>query len=166
MKHKKKDLYMLAHLREDSRVPLTTLSRRTHIPVSTLFDRLRSEENSGLFRKRTVIPDFSELGFGTRIIAAIKVPKDVKEDLREYLERNLNLNSMFQINNGYNFLIDCLFRNMAEVEEFKDEVESRFQISQMDIHFILDELKVESFLDSSSKVDALLGGGECVECAE
>ena len=37
-----KDMKMIAHLRQDARMPLTKMSRRTGIPVSTIFDRLKS----------------------------------------------------------------------------------------------------------------------------
>jgi len=163
MKMKTKDTYFLAHLRADSRMPLTRLSRLTQTPVSTLFDRLKNHK--GLIKKFTVLPDFAKLGFGTRVCAAIKVEKEDKEELEKFLEKHLNVNSLFKINNGFNFLIDGVFRDMGEVEEFKDHLESKFQIRGMDIFYILGEIKQESFLDSSMKVDAL-GSDNHVERAQ
>jgi Lrp/AsnC family transcriptional regulator for asnA, asnC and gidA len=158
MKIKNEHTKMLAPLRENSRMPLTKLSRLTQIPVSTLFDQMKKHKECGLIRKFTSLLDFSKLGFNTRIYAAIKVNTEDREELGKFLEKSLNVNSLYRINNGYNFLVDCLFRDMGEVEDFKDELESRFQIKEMDVHFILEELRQESFMDCSSKAHVLTGG--------
>ncbi len=44
-----KDLKILAYLRQDARMPLTSMSKKTGIPVSTIFDRLRNNENNVIF---------------------------------------------------------------------------------------------------------------------
>ena len=41
---KKKDQILLSYLRKDARMPLTKMSKKTNIPVSTLFDRLKVNE--------------------------------------------------------------------------------------------------------------------------
>lgn len=56
-----KILQFLAYLRENSREKLTTISKRTKIPISTLFDMLK-ELQGNLITKNTVLLDFSKLG--------------------------------------------------------------------------------------------------------
>jgi DNA-binding Lrp family transcriptional regulator len=43
MNIKKHDLKIISHLRKNSRESLTTLSRKTNIPVSTLFDKVKNK---------------------------------------------------------------------------------------------------------------------------
>jgi len=37
----KKDLLLISKLRENSRIKLTSLSKETSVPISTIFDRLK-----------------------------------------------------------------------------------------------------------------------------
>ena len=49
-----KDLLLLNSLRENSRKSLTSLSKQTKIPVSTLFDRLKLLEKEDIIRHTLV----------------------------------------------------------------------------------------------------------------
>ena len=68
----KKDILIISNLRIDARMPLTKMSRKTNIPVSTIFDRLKINEN-GLIKKHTCILNFSKLGYNVRANIAFKV---------------------------------------------------------------------------------------------
>ncbi|MBR9691938.1 winged helix-turn-helix transcriptional regulator, partial [Candidatus Woesearchaeota archaeon] len=70
----KKDLKIIAYLRQNARMPLTKMSRKTQIPVSTIFDRLKMNENS-LIVKHTSLLDFSKLGYNTRANITLKVDR-------------------------------------------------------------------------------------------
>ena len=62
---KTKDMQILCHLRQDARMPLTKMSKKTHIPVSTIFDKIKTYENNLIVRHTTLI-DFGQLGYNTR----------------------------------------------------------------------------------------------------
>ncbi|MEM4264151.1 MAG: winged helix-turn-helix transcriptional regulator, partial [Candidatus Woesearchaeota archaeon] len=69
---KKKDLLIASYLRQNCRIPLTKLARRIGIPVSTIFDRLRSCEGS-FIEKQTALLNFQKLGYNTRATVLLKV---------------------------------------------------------------------------------------------
>ena len=69
---KQTDLRILAHLRNNARASITGISRKTGIPVSTIFDRIRVYENQ-LVHKFTALIDFSKLGFNVRANIFLKV---------------------------------------------------------------------------------------------
>ena len=83
----KKDLLILSNLRKNARMSLTNMSKSTHIPISTIFDRLKLHE-SGLIKKHTSLIDFEKLGFNTRANVCIKVDKEKREEIKEYLKLN------------------------------------------------------------------------------
>jgi len=55
-----KDLLILKHLRNNARKTLTSISKETNIPTSTVFDRLRIHEK-GIIKKYTSIIDIENL---------------------------------------------------------------------------------------------------------
>ena len=61
-----KDRQIISHLRNNARIPLTTMSKLTKIPVSTLFDRLKTNEDD-IITKHTSLLDFAKLGYNARV---------------------------------------------------------------------------------------------------
>jgi DNA-binding Lrp family transcriptional regulator len=141
----RKDFVLFAHLRKDARTPLTIISRLTGIPVSTLFDRLKATEG-GLIQRHTSLLDFSKLGFSVRATLMLKVDKADRDALQEYLKKHESVNSAFRINQDYDFLIDVIFRQIQDTQSFIQQLESKFDIKDTKLYYILDEIARERFL--------------------
>jgi DNA-binding Lrp family transcriptional regulator len=124
---------------------LTNISRKTSIPVSTIFDKLKAHEN-GTIKKHTSIVDFSLLVYGTRANIALKVNKEEKEELKRFLMKDTNVNSFYRINNGYDYLIEAIFKNILELEDFCEKLDENFKIKTKQIYYIIEDLKREEFL--------------------
>ncbi len=140
-----KDLQIIAHLRNNARMPLTTMSRKTSIPVSTLFDRLKANEKE-LITKHTALIDFAKLGYGIRTSIALKAEREDKEKLKQFLVNHHLVNSVYKVSNDYDFILEGIFREIKEMEQFFDDMENSFSISDKKILFITEDLKRESFL--------------------
>ena len=56
-----------------------------------------------------------------------------------------NINSIFRVNNGYDFLVEGIFRGMHDLQNFMEDVE-RFAIEDKQELFVLEDLKREGFL--------------------
>lgn len=141
----KRDMVLLAHLRKNGRAKLAHISKQTDIPVSTLFERIRNPLGSYV-TKYTCILNNSELGFNSRATIILKVDKEQKHEIGQFLEKHQNVNSLFKINNGYDFLLDAIFRQMGDMEEFIEQLERKFRIKHKEVYFIIGEVKQESFL--------------------
>ena len=139
-----KTLQLLQHLRENSREKLTTISKKTNIPISTLFDLLK-ELQSGLVTKSTVLLDFSKLGYHTRAKVFLKVCNENKEKLKNHLELNPNVNTVFKINNNWNLLIETVHKNIKELDNFLEKLEDNYNLEDKQIHYLIDEVKREGF---------------------
>ena len=140
----KSDLLMLSCLRKDSRIKLTTLSRKTGMPISTVYERLKMFRASGLIRL-TTLTDFKRLGFSTRVMIAFKVDRDIRGNVAEYLGGHRNINSILRINNGYTFMMDGIFRDMYRSEDFLEDLEERFNIKKKMVFYVIDEVERERF---------------------
>ena len=144
----KKDLKIIANLRQNARMPLTKMSRLTHIPVSTIFDRLKLNEDS-LIVKHTSLLDFNKLGYNTRANITLKVDREDKEALKEFLIKHQSVNSVYKINNGFDFMIEGVFKQIKEMEDFLDNLEQKFKIQDKKSFFIIEDLKREAFMSNA-----------------
>ena|SRR3989338_11537544 len=152
----KKDLLIMSNLRQDARQTLTRMSRKTNIPISTIYDRLKYHEN-GAIMKHTSIIDFSKLGFTTRATAFIKVPRENREAVREFLLKSSCVNNLMKINNDFDFFFEVIFRQIRDLENFTEKLEEDFKIRSMKVFYIIEELKREGFLSDPVEVELSAG---------
>lgn len=132
---------ILKHLRNNARKTLTSISKETGIPTSTVFDRLRAHEK-GVIKKYTSIVDFPKLGYNIR--AKIMLEAKDKENILAFLLMSPYINSLYRISGRFDFLADCIFKDMKELYAFLDELE-KFDIRK-EFHHVINEIKREDFL--------------------
>lgn len=143
------DMKILQHIRRNARMNLTTLSRKTGIPISTIFDRLRAQQG-GLITRFTALVDFGKLGYPIRAKVFLKVDAQHRAQLRAYLSVHERVNSLWRINNGFDFLAECLFTNIREVEEFLEAVEMKFPILDKHVYHVIEDVVREKVMAEMS----------------
>ena len=141
----KKEMVILANLRENGRETLTNISKKTTIPISTIFEKLRTYENY-IIKRHTCLLDFTQLGYNTRASILLRVARDDRETIRKFLHLHKSINSFSKVNNGYDFLLEVIFREVKDVEEFVEHLETTYKIEGKEIHYIIDDIKREDFL--------------------
>ena len=144
----KKDMMIISNLRKDARMNLTKMAKKTGIPVSTIFVKIRGFQNN-IVTKHTKLINFDLLGYNTRSKILLKAGKEDKEMLKAYLLKNHNINSFYRINNGYDFMIEGIFKNIKEMEEFLENLEEKFTIEKKEYFYIIDDMKRESFMEDN-----------------
>ncbi len=142
---KLQDMHILRHLRRNSRANLTTISRKTGIPVSTIFDKLRGFEN-GIVQRFTTIVDFAKLGYPIRAKIMLRVDPAHKELVKSFLIAHDRVNNLYRINNGFDYSAECLFESIKEAEEFLELIETKFNITAKSVYHIIDDLAREKAL--------------------
>ena len=158
LKIKRKDMLILSYLRKNARMQLTDLSRRSGIPVSTLFDKLKT--TTPFVFKYTALVDFQPLGFATRAMVVLKVKKNNREEVAQFVQHNKSVNSAFKINNGCDYILDVLCKDMKELEDFLEYLEEQFKVEKHQVYYILDTLKQEEFMSGPEYVNALFPASE------
>jgi DNA-binding Lrp family transcriptional regulator len=144
---KDKELLLISHFRSNARKNLTKISKETGIPISTIFSKLKQYEGD-VIRKFTSLLDFQKLGYDMRVSILLKVDKEDRENVGNFLAKHSSVNSVFRINNTYDYLIEGIFRNMQEVHQFMEQIE-KFKILDKEQFYILDDIKREAFMEKT-----------------
>ncbi len=116
------------------------------MPVSTVHDRMKKIKQS-LVAKYTCLLDFRKIGFNTRAHIVLRLSK--KEDrasIKEYMLTHQNVNSIYKINNGYDFLAELVFKDLYELENFIENLDEKFKIREKKIYYIIEDVAREKFL--------------------
>jgi DNA-binding Lrp family transcriptional regulator len=144
---KDKYLAIINYLRQNARTQLSTISRKTGISVTTIYDQLKAENNR-LIRKYAALLNFEELGFNAKMVLVLSVYPEDKERLKEFLMKNCQVNSLYTINNGFDFLAEGIFRQIKNAEQFLEKIEQEFKIRDRHVHYVIEDLKQETFLSN------------------
>ena len=139
-----KDLMIIKQLRKNARQSLTEISSTTSIPVTTVHDRLKQHEK--WISKHTSLLDFQHLGYNGRAYIALKADKKRRMELRDFLLKHKNINSVFVVNYGFDLMVEVVFRDIKEVEDFTEMLDEKFGVLEIKIFHVLDELQKEEFL--------------------
>lgn len=139
-----KDLQIISHLRQDARIGLTDISKKTNIPTSTVFDRVNAIGEYVL--KHTTLLDFEKIGYNSKNIIALKTSIEMRDILKEYLMAHNNVNNLYQTNSDHDFVIETIFRNQKDTQFFLEELERNFGIENVQIHNIIEDIHREKFL--------------------
>jgi DNA-binding Lrp family transcriptional regulator len=146
---KEKELHIIRHLRINSRETLTRLSKKTGIPISTLFDKL-NQFRQDLILRHTCLLDYNKLGFDLRVQLLVKIQKE-RDKFEQFVTEHFHVNSVFKINNGYDYLIEAVFKNMQDFTDFLQHLE-RFPLKERKEFYVLSDLKREAFLTSDAHI--------------
>jgi DNA-binding Lrp family transcriptional regulator len=140
-----KHFLLLSFLRENSREKLTTISRKTRIPISTLFDLLKELQESIIIKNTTLI-NFERLGYHTRAQIFLRVGQNNKEKLKQHLILNENVNNLFKINNGWDFLVETVHQNIQDLDKFLDKLNNNYALEDKQLNYLINDIKREGFL--------------------
>lgn len=141
---REKELLLISHFRHNARESLTKISRKTSIPVSTIFDKLREYETR-MIEKHTSLLDFRKLGFDLKAHLLFKVEKSRRDEFQRFLMQHPRVNSVFRINNGYDYLVEAVFIGLHDMDSFFEET-GVFGVQDRQEYFVLKDVLREGFL--------------------
>lgn len=140
----RKDLLILAHLRQNGRKKLTKISKETGIPVSTLYDRMEVLHRQAI-KHYACLVDFVKIGFPIRAVVVLKTNKKQRDELKEFLSRHTYVNTVWKINNSYDILIEVLFSDFKPFEEFLLQLQDDYGVQKYEVFHLIEDFKQEGF---------------------
>lgn len=145
-KMEQKELTIISHLRKDARTSLASISHSVEMPISTIYDKINRLHQENLIKKYTTLVDFKKLGFHHQVKLALKIPSHQKKELLEFLKEHQCVNSLYEVNNGFDFLVETIHKGVKEHLSFMEELQECFDILEMHEYQIVDEIEREKFL--------------------
>ena len=145
---KDKHIKLLIELRKNGRGQLTDISKAIKMPVSTIFDTMRTN-TFGAVKKFTCLLNFENIGLNCRANIILKVKKEERDEIKNFLLKHHNINSVYKINNGYDFLVEAIFKDLKNVDEFTENLESKFRIMEKKVYYIIEDIAREVFMTDS-----------------
>ncbi|MBU0456632.1 MAG: Lrp/AsnC family transcriptional regulator [Nanoarchaeota archaeon] len=141
-----KELQIISHLRNDARTSLSTVSQEVEMPISTVYDKVTRMHKSSIVKKYTALVDFPKLGYHYNAKIALRVPREQKGELFTFLQNHKSINSFHEINNGFDFLIETIHKDIKEYLSFMEILQESFTIQELHEYQIINDVFREKFL--------------------
>lgn len=141
---KKTDIELVRLLRQDGRMRAKEMCTNLKLPLSTVYEKLTNTGN--LIRRFTCLLNHEAWGNSLHAIVIFKVAAKDRFPLQQELESCNNVNLLWRINNGSDFIAEFIFPNLFAFEAYKESIESRFGVKTATVHFMVDEIKRETFV--------------------
>ncbi|MBI2548862.1 Lrp/AsnC family transcriptional regulator [Candidatus Woesearchaeota archaeon] len=138
------DLVIIAQLRKNARMTLTEMSKNTNVPVSTLYEKIKAYTGN-IIKRFTVDLDFPKLGYSIQVMMLVKAGNK-KEELSLFLRTNPQVNTLFRTNNHFDYLVEAVFRDLKELEEFNERLLIDFHVKKRELFHLVEELERDAFL--------------------
>ncbi|MBW3013294.1 Lrp/AsnC family transcriptional regulator [Candidatus Woesearchaeota archaeon] len=140
-----KDSQIIRELRKNSRASLKEIAERLGLPSSTVHDKVRRFEGN-IIEKHTTLLNFKELGYFSHFFLSLKTKREKRNELKEFLKSSRYSNTVYQVNDKFDFLVEVVFYNLKEAQDFFDQLKECFPIEDLYVHSIIDNVKKEEFL--------------------
>jgi DNA-binding Lrp family transcriptional regulator len=130
---------LLTELRNNSRLPLTLISEKLQLPVTTTHDYYKRLRN--YYHRHTSILNYELLGFRLRSILILDQVNTKKK--LNFILGHKNTNNVYLLENNQIYL-EAIFNSVASQCAFYDQIDA-IDIKTIDEFKILEEIKVEEF---------------------
>jgi hypothetical protein len=91
----------------------------------------------------------------TKASIMFKVHKDDMNLLKSFLEKHQNVNSVYRINNGYDFIAEAVFYNITGFKEFIEKINDGFRIKDQKMFHVVEDIKRESFMSEPKLLEII-----------
>ena len=149
------DERIISHLRKNSRTSLVNIAKSLEMPVSTVYDKINRMQRDKLIKKHTTLIDFQKLGFNHQIKFVLKVNRLQKNDFLLFLQNHSNVNSIYEINSDFDFLIETFHKDIKEYLAFVEKIKEIFDIYQFQEFQIINEVEREKLLTKNHSSSSL-----------
>ena len=72
--------------------------------------------------------------------------KNKKEELKKHLCFHPQVNNVYKINDGWDFIIETVHRNIKELDDFLEQLNQKYEIQAQQVHYLIEDIKREGFV--------------------
>ena len=135
--------YLISYLRKDAKTSLSSLSKQISMPISTIYDKINRLHRNLVITKYTALVDFVKMGYNHHAHLVLKVNKTQRKELQLFLQKHQAVNSLHEINGGFDFWVETLHKDIKEYTAFLEGLKDNFQILALHEYQVIGEVERE-----------------------
>ena len=131
-------LFRSADFNENARQSASDISKEIHLSVSTVIDRIRKMESSGVIESYTVITDEKKTGNDVTALMEISLEHPRYNELFiENIKKNPNIISCYYLTGEFDYLLKIACQSSEHLEQIHHWIKDQGGVRQTRTHYVL-----------------------------
>lgn len=131
-------------LTENSRISISSISKKTGIPNSTISNRIHKLEEKKIIKQYTTILDHEKIGINITAMIIIQTETEKHENVEKQLPKLEEVTHVYSISGEYDVLIKVEAMNLEELNEIiNSKIRTIDGIEELRELIVMEELKNE-----------------------
>ena len=136
------DYQILNELKKNARQTASDISKTIHLSVSTVIERIRKMEKSGLISSYTAIMDEQRLGNDITVLMEIGMEHPrYNEEFIKYINNDPNIIACYYLTGEFDFLVKICCRSSEHLEQIHNHIKDCAGVRLTRTHFVLRTVK-------------------------
>lgn len=136
------DYQILNELKKNARQTASDISKNIHLSVSTVIERIKKMEKSGLIQYYTVITDDAKLGNDITILMEISMEHPrYNEDFIQQVNSHPNIIACYYLTGEFDFLLKICCKSPDHLEQIHKHIKDCPGVRLTRTHYVLRTVK-------------------------
>ena len=136
-----KDLKILKLLAKNSRLSLREIAKHSGLSASTVLNRIRKLESSGIIKRYTIEIDYEKLGYELTAVIGIIISKGKLREIEREVAEMRNVVSIYDVTGDLDAIIIAKFRSRREMSNFVKRLLSMEYVERTRTMVVLEPVK-------------------------
>ena len=146
-----KDIEILSCLKKNSRLSASAISQKVGLSVSTVTDRIKKLETSGVIKQYTLVLDPGTVGLDVSAYIEINMNDknyiSARSGIRKFVESHPEIVECHTVTGSSAFILEVNTHSMADLERILGELQTCESEVQTKTSIVLQTIKQETFAD-------------------
>lgn len=136
------DFQILQELKKNARQTASDISKTIHLSVSTVIERIRKMEKSGLIHSYTAIMDEHRLGNDITVLMEIGMEHPrYNDEFIKYINNDPNIIACYYLTGEFDFLLKICCRSSEHLEQIHNHIKDCPGVRLTRTHYVLRTVK-------------------------
>lgn len=148
----KLDYQIINELRSNARQTASDISKAIHLSVSTVIERIRKMEKTGLIKSYTVITNDHRLGNDITVLMEVSMEHPrFNEDFIARINDHPNIIACYYLTGEFDFMLKICCRSSEHLEQIHNQIKDCPGVRLTRTHYVLRTVK--NIYSSSPEID-------------
>ena len=136
------DIKILHCLKKNAREKASEISKEINLAVSTVIERIRKMESSGIIQSYTIILDEKKLGNDVTALMEVSLEHPKYYDaFTEMIQSNPNIVSCYYMTGDFDFILKIICKSSEHLENIHRTIKGQNGVSATRTHYVLKNVK-------------------------
>lgn len=136
------DYIILNLLKQNARIKASEISKEIHLSVSTVIDRIKKMEKTGMIQRYTMVPNAVKLGNDVSVLMEISIEHErYNENFSKNVLTHPNIESCYYITGDFDFIVKISCQSSEELESIHKWMKGLKGVRATRTHYILKTIK-------------------------